>query len=285
MNKNKIDKKINTDKSKGSFRENYPTSVNNQKCIGPCYYSNTRIIHPLTLDEIRGVEHNFCPVNTFVFTDPQTKQSRLSIIDKCVVPTARETQMDEILRDNVIAPQFQFSSDYFVKVYYKINNLEDLLNWLDGHKTDPFKTKERVFNNSMVVYGNQLNIVDHRMIYFINDLMIENLPKLYRHLKQYFLVNDDVITLIDPSAIPPNVNDQKNDNQTKDDQIKKIPFIRSYIKEKFLGNDNIHQFMSKIIRYYKEDITDRYISNVLVNYMIDYIVKRIKLTLDQDAKS
>lgn len=277
-------------KNKKTMKDNYPISVNGQQCIGPCYHSNTRIIHPLTLDEIRGVDRNFCPVNTFVFTDPNTKKSTLSIIDKCMVPTARETQMDEILRDNVIAPQFHFSSDYFVKVYYKITNLEDLLNWLDGHRTDPFKTKERVFNNSMAVYGDQLNIVDHRLIHFINDLMMENLPKLYRHLKKYIVLNDDRVVIANPDSKLDNKpidssehNVQYDDSDINTQEYKSdIPIIRAYIKEKFLGSDNIHQFMSKIIRYYKEDITDRYISHILVNHMIEYITKRIKLTLDQN---
>src|SRR5579872_2769864 len=150
----------------------YPISINNQQCVGPCYYSNTKIIHPLTLDEIKGVEHNFCPVNAFVYVDPVTKKNALSVIDRCYVPTARETPMDELLRENIIAPQFHFSSDYFVKIYYKINNLEDLLRWLDNHSNDPFRTRERVFNNGMVAYGDQITIIDHRMINFVNDIMI-----------------------------------------------------------------------------------------------------------------
>jgi hypothetical protein len=242
------------------IKEKYPISVNAQQCIGPCYYSNTRIIHPLTLDEIAEVDHNFCPVNTFIYTDPKSGKSKLSNIDLCYVPTSRETRMDDLLRENVIAPQFIFSSEYFVKIYYRINNLEDLLKWLDENRMAPYRTKERVFNNSMVAYGEHLNIVDQRLVQFVNDIMLENLPKIYRHIKKYIAIENDKIKLVDPETI----------NE-----------IRNYIKEKFLGSDNIHQFMSKFIRYYKEDISDRHISYLLVDHMIDYITKRIKLTLEQ----
>lgn len=270
------------DKDLKAAKNTYPISVHNQQCVGPCYHSNTKIIHPLTLDEIKNVNHNFCPVGTFVFTDPETKKTILANVDRCMIPTARETQIDDILRDNVISPQFYFSSDYFVKVYYKINTLEDLLNWLDHHKNDPFKTKERLFNNSMVVYGNQLNIIDHRMIQFINELMLENMSKLYRSLAPFFLIKGNDITLIDNNdAVPSSTNASHNDDDEKKNSTvhNNIALIRSYIKDKFLGSDNIHQFMSKIIRYYKEDLTDKYISELLVNYMIEYIIKRIKLTL------
>jgi len=292
---NKRDKKKRENQNSKDLKtakNTYPISVHNQQCVGPCYYSNTKIIHPLTLDEIKNVNHNFCPVGTFVFTDPQTKKTILSNVDRCVIPTARETQMDDILRDNVISPQFYFSSDYFVRVYYKINTLEDLLNWLDHHKNNPFKTKERLFNNSMVVYGNQLNIIDHRLIQFINELMSENMSKLYRGLVHFFLIKGNDITLVDnydndvqtiSTKVILNYDDDDmdiiSDEQKNSTKHKNIALIRSYIKDKFLGSDNIHQFMSKIIRYYKEDLTDRYISELLVNYMIEYIIKRIKLTL------
>lgn len=276
IHKNAKDKKINKDKK--TIKDTYPISLNSQQCVGPCYYSNTKIIHPITLDEIKDVKHSFCPVNTFVYTDPRTKENELFIIDRCAVPTAHETLMDDMLRSNVIVPEFSFSSNYFVKVYYKISNLEDLLNWLDHHKTDPFKTKERVFNNSMVVYGDQLNIIDHRIVQFVNDLMIEYLPKLYRHLNKYISVKNNSVVLIEPN-FSSDIDENKLDNNKLDK--KHIALVRTYIKEKFLGSDNINQFMSKMIRYYKEDITDRYISHILVDHMIEYIIKRINLTLEQ----
>ena len=269
-------------KDKKSMRDEYPVSVNAQQCIGPCYYSNTKIFHPITLDELK-IDHNFCPVNTFVYTDPITKKTKLSLYDKCMVPTTRETILDEHIGDNIIAPKFIFSSAYFVKVYYKLTSLDDMLDWLDKHSTYPFKTKERLFNNSMVVYGDQLIIVDDRIVKFIIDLMIENLPKIYMHLRKYIIIKDDSVIII-------NSNDSESDETKK--SIKKhidvsetnlardVSIIRAYIKDKFLGSDDIHQFMSKIIRYYKNDITNRYISDILVNHMIEYIIKRIKTTLE-----
>ncbi|VBB17952.1 hypothetical protein YASMINEVIRUS_415 [Yasminevirus sp. GU-2018] len=270
-NKNKENNK------KATLKDVYPVSVNSQQCVGPCYYSNTKIIHPLTLEEIKDVDHNFCPVNTFVFTDPHTKKNILSVIDKCFVPTARETKMDDLLRDNVIAPQFHFSSDYFVKVYYKINNLEDLLRWLDTHSTDPYKTRERVFNNGMAVYGDQVTIIDHRMVYFVNDIMVQNLPKIYRRLKAYITVKDDKVILVDTDSGKHYGQDADSEENVK----RTIGAVRTYIREKFLGSDNIQQFLSKFVRYYKEEMTNQNISDILVDHMIDYTIKRIKLTLEQ----
>lgn len=255
------------------IKELYPTSVHNQQCIGPCYHSNTKIIHPLTLDEIIEVNHPFCPVHPFSYADPETGKERLVNFDKCFVPTAKDIEMDYILKDNVITPQFSFSSKYFVKVYYKIASLEDMLKWLDKNKQSPYKTKERVFNNGMVAYGKDMMIIDHRIVFFVRDIMITNLPKLYRHLKIYFSVSKNSIDLANPGSEL--YTEISEDSKT-------IKMVRQYIKEKFLGDDSIHQFMSKFVRYYKDELIDRHISDTLVQHMIDYITKRIQLTFEQE---
>jgi hypothetical protein len=285
----KINKKIK------KYNETYPMSANGQQCIGPCYFKNTKIIHPISLDEWTSNSKDFCPVHTFIRIDPVTKRQDVGDIDECTNPTIGELQLDEYLQENSLLPQLNFSSDYFTKIYYKIMCLEDMLKWLEQHRSDPFKTKERVFNTSMVVYGDQLNILDNRIILFVNDLMIAYLPKLYRRLKQYIIISDNTVKL-DNSNNNENDEDAENDDADNDDDgdetdniednekdntNKNIKIIVAYIKDKFLGSDNIYQFMSKIIRYYKEDMTNRYISDILVNHMIEYIIKRIKVTLEQ----
>lgn len=267
-----MDKKINKNIKK---KEQYPKSTNGLQCVGPCYYSKTKIIHPLTLEELAGIPHNFCPVNTFVYTS-KTGQNMFSNFDRCFVPTANDNDIhnDELFRESVMAPQFIFSSEFFVKIYYKINTIDDLLKWLNDNKDDPYITKERVFNNGMVAYGNDLNIADLRLVNFINEVMIENLPKIYKQIKKYLIIEKDTVRLINPK--------EKYIDEIEKSEV--IHVYRNYIKEKFLGTDNLHQFMTKILRYYKDELTNRYISNVLVDHFIDYTVKRIQLTLEQSKE-
>lgn len=250
--------------SSSNKNDKYPISVNKHQCIGPCYYKGTKIIHPKTLDEVTNNE-NFCPIDTVLFEDSSGKRD-ITDIDYCYAPTAHKTNVDSMFTENVLTPQFVFSSTNFLKLYYNINSLDDLLNWLDKNKQNPYKNKERVFNNGLVAYGSDITMIDHRLIHFINDIMLENLPKLYKNIKKYIYVNDNVITLSKDLI-----------NESKDDK-EDIALIRKYIKDKFLGIDNVNKFMSKFIRYYKEDITNRYISELMVDHMIDYIIKRINMT-------
>jgi hypothetical protein len=244
----------------------YPISVNGHQCIGPCYQKGTKIIHPLTLEQIVVDEYNYCPTNTYVNIGSDGSRTTLEN-DMCHIPTSKTLQID----DNIVVPEITFSSEYFIKVYYKIDNIEGLLNWLDKNTHNPYKTKERVFDNAMCVYGNDLVIIDQRIVTYIDKAMYENLPKIYNSLKKYFVIRKDVIELQEPS--------NSNDNTIKD--IREVSAIRNYIKDNFLGSSNIHQFMSKFIRYYKEDLTKKHLTSVLVGHMIDYINKKILVTLEQ----
>ena len=263
------------------IKKKYPISKEGKQCISPCYFKNTKIIHPTTLDEIKSTNLDFCAVNPYIAYDPKLEHNSIIIADPCSMPTTKEIEINEIMRENMLAPQFPFSSEYFVKIYYKIYDLNDFLKWLDENKNIPYVTKERVFNNSIVVYGDDLNIVDHRLVYFINEMMIKYLPKIYRSIKHYFTIENDRVKLTQRVASLTHTN--KNEHKYNKEQISAI---RNHIKNLFFGSDNIHKFMSKIIRYYKEDIINRHSSEILVRHMIDYIIKKIHVTLeDADSNS
>lgn len=244
------------------MEEKYPISSNNQQCIGPCYYKDTKIIHPSSLDEISNVPYNFCPVNTFVYSDPKSKKSLLKTIDKCYIPTANKTVIDKTLQDSIVTPTMIFSSEYFVKIYYKLNNFDDLLKWLDDNVDKPSKTKERVFDNSMIVYGSQFELIDDRLVTYVNDYFIYHISYFYNSLKKHihYESNNFVFRLDDHNS--------KNKEQVKE-----------YIVKKFLGKENIFSFLSKFLRTYKNIITNKNLSQILLNHMIDYILKKIDLTI------
>lgn len=263
----------------------YPKSIDNKQCIGPCYHAQTRISHPITLDE-KILDYNSCPIYPQIITDKSTGNNNIIQFSKCYPPTTISGYIDEL---SLIVPTFEFNSEYFVKVYYKINSLDDMLKWLDKNKNSPYKTKKRVFDNGMIVYGNDLKIIDHRLIYYVNEIMNVNISKIYRHIKDYFKIVGDYVELVDVDNYHSdndnklnkvdNKIDDRVDNNKIDNTQYKIKLVRSYIKNNFFGNDNIQDFLSKFIRYYHDKLNEKNISDIFVKYMIEYIIKRIKLTL------
>lgn len=247
-------------------RQKHTKSVHNQQCIGPCYYSGTKVIHPLTLTEVVENNNSFCPVNAFIYVDPKTGERMLRYTDECYVPTTKGDSVFELLKEDIILPQFNYSSDFFIKIYYKINSFEELMSWLDTNNSSPYKTKERVFNNGMVVYGKNMSLVDHRFANFVKDIMYKNISKIYHSIKYNISIKDNKINIS-------SYNTEKHDENMKQ-------LIKKYIKEKFLGLDDVYEFTSKYIRYYKNNISEPNLSNTLVIHMIEYITKRINLTFN-----
>jgi hypothetical protein len=249
----------------------HPKSINNIQCIGPCYEAGSVIIHPVTLEEITNPVNNFCPVDNVFITNPKTGEKMIEVIDFCYMPTISHKDksiLNDDLRKKLLAPTFKFNSSYFLKIYYNIGSLEEGVEWLEKNDISPFKTKERVFNQIMLVHGDNLSIADHRIVKFIRDIMIYNLQSIFRAVAKYIDIRDDKIVLTSP--------EQK---QNEDLDKSKIGLINSYIKTRFLGESEIGRFVSKFVRYGSEHLKKPNLSVILVDSMADYIVKRIETSI------
>lgn len=236
---------------------NYPISTNGKQCLGPCNPANTIIRHPITLEDITS-NTPFCPVDKFVFT--QDGKTTHHIIDNCSYQIA--TQNDN---QNLVIPNISFYSDYFVKVYYGILSIEDAIDWLAKHANAPYRTKERVFINSMITFGDTLNIVDVRLAEFISVVMNKHIRNLYKKLRPYMQLNDDSV-----------IKFNKNETKQKTDTDEEMLFIYAYIKNKFLTTEHIIGYLSNFIRNYKSYLVDANIVNILIDRMSEYIIKNIK---------
>lgn len=247
------------------MNKKYPISVNKQQCIGPCYSSGVNFVHPLTLEEtVRN--HNTCPVNTFLHTDKKTGKTYIESFDDCYIPTS--TQATEEGLENIVTPEYNFSSEIFIKLFYKINNIQEFLTWLNDNKDELYTTRKRVFNHCMVTFGDDLTIIDQHLVSFVDLIMFKNISKINNRIKKYIVIDGDNVLL----------SDTFNDKQFNKNDIN---MINQYIKDTFLGRDNIHVFLVKFIKYFKDRLTDRFLSKILVKHMIDNIIKKIKLTIEQ----
>jgi len=181
--------------------------------------------------------------------------------DTCV----NDIEQDKKLIDYMIIEPVHFTSKYFITKYYKILNLNQLLDWMHQHINILYETKKRVFEHGMIVYGDQLHIIDYRFSTFINSLFIDtnNIMYIYDKIKQYILVKDKQISLTNIE------HKQKHTN---------IEQIIYYIKEIILGNDNINKFTTKFIKYYNTLLNTPNLIDKMLDIFVEYTLKKIKLT-------
>jgi len=139
--------------------KDYGTSVNNIKCVGPCYQAKSEIIHPVTLKVHKEDNFNMCPIQ------PQMdKTGKLIEVDQCLYIEKRKELLSNDL--DVIAPIVKFNDSDFLKTYYGIQSLEQAVNLID-EKDRPNNTIKRIMNCTLNVYGKK-NIESETFIDFIH---------------------------------------------------------------------------------------------------------------------
>jgi hypothetical protein len=248
-----------------SFKKNkYPISRNNQQCLGPCYYANTKAIHPITLDPITYNE-DFCPISKLEILNKTTGKKEFHFVDTCYKPTDDETSNKKDIEINMLIPYIDFKTEQFLKIYYNIYSFEDGINWIETNKFTPIVTRIRILNSILKSYGNKVDIIDNRVTdFFIEVIKSQYIKKILLNLSKYIIINNNIVEL------------GKSNNNIEIDNNVKI----NYIIKTFINNEEIHKFIIKYLRYRKDqwENINNYIEN-MINDLIEYIINKINLTL------
>lgn len=95
-------------------------SINNSKCLGPCFPSKYIYKHPLILNEIIDIDKNTCPI----------KNDKKIIKDECLVVTKDYDSYNPYETD-YINYSIAYNDDAYLKQIYNINNITDVKNYLE----------------------------------------------------------------------------------------------------------------------------------------------------------
>jgi len=237
----------------------YQISLNGHKCAGPCVRPYTKILHPINL-EYMTKDTNFCPVDKFISKNKDGKVI-INYVDECAVPDETHTnQLSELL-----IPQIQFHKKIFLVTYYNINSLEEGIKWIDDNETKPIKTKERIFNCCMEEYGDDLSIVDNRLIQFVKKICLTRIEEIYTHLKYYIGIDMNEVFLINPQ------------NSKYPQNIETIPIIMQYISVKLITIENIQNLLNRLINV---NMKKANMITIIVNQFIELIIMKIQKTIN-----
>lgn len=248
-----------------SVKDIYPKSSSGYQCIGPCYFKKTQFIHPLTLDELQNDSLSICPIIPTSKIDKKSKKRILIEHDKCSNPTHKKTEIDDIFIDTVLTPITSFNVETFVKIYYDIKSLEELFQYLEDNKHLPYKTKLRLFDFSFKLYGKNLNILNETMIDFVYEIIEKNIKKIVMKTYYYFEIEDNIIK----------TTNEKNNNI---DIKKHYDIIKKYILDNLLNIEKTKNILLRFIRNENNRLNDYKLSEIIISYIISYIIKKIYIT-------
>lgn len=240
----------------------YPKSVNGHQCVGPCYHHGVRYRHPIYMDKIYNDDGPACPVTLY-----KNENGKDVNADKCLVPTHKKEDTKEMELIG-LTPYIAFNDDYFLNIYYGISTFEEGLSWINNNYELPTLTLSRIFNMSMKVYGNGINIIDNRITQFIERFLKKKIDKISEKNLRYVGSKNSHIMLMKPR----DNNDEKARANVKERQ--------EYLSRMFINEDEIYKFMVKYFKGRKDewsDINDHV--NRITNDMAEYIEQKIKKTL------
>jgi len=238
------------------MENNYPTSIHNRKCIGPCYEKNKFIIHPINLNFVTGPSNKpFCPTNVYDEVDENGTKYR-SFVDECFKTTVTENiQMD------ILNPNITFNPYMFLSTYYNMDKYNQVIEWLNTNHYLPLKTKLRVIECSWVSFVNDIYIIDDVIVNIYCDFFLENIMTIYEKLFQYIDINESTNK----------ISFGKSKLEINKFNIERINFL----KEKLLNEDEVNKFLN---RYFEKNKTN--LENIELNYMSDKIIKNFIIYLE-----
>lgn len=166
-------------------------SINNKKCLGPCFPSKYIYKHPQILNELMDIDKNTCPIK---FEEKINK-------DECTVVTKDYDKYSPYETD-YINYSIAYNDDVYLKQIYNINNINDVKNYLEFNiETLPLLSQKRILNCIYNVYlNNDL---------FPNKIYINLVKNILKKIFEIEIPSTKIYKQI-----------MKNKNNNKSDEIK-----------------------------------------------------------------
>jgi len=244
----------------------YPKSKKGFQCLGPCREKNVPSIHPILLDTI--ISNNpYCPVAGYQVYDKNEKKYNTLYIDDCnKVDTNIKHDKDDDLLNNLL-PYMDFNIKDFLLIFYDIKSFEDGIDVIA--KQINFRTKIRLFESMLNVFGKNIDIIDHRIIDFFIELVKSTYAtKLYEALSSYID--------IDVNTNKVKISKTVKKNKKKDDNV----IIKTnFIIKSFINSDITSKFLFKYFKNKKEvwENIYNYVED-MINEFINYIINIINVS-------
>ena len=251
------------------YIKKYPKSEKGYQCIGPCYDKYVTSVHPITFDVITS-KNPYCPVTGFQKFYPSENKFKITYQDTCKNEDGESTlEKNEEVYNNLL-PYMEFNIKDFLSQFYEINTFEDGITWITNTTTDNIKTKIRIFECILNVFGKNIDIIDNRIIdFFISIIKTNYITKIYKSIEKYIHIDDKKNKVY----IDKNSSDDSKDNE-KNNIIK-----TNFIIKTFINQDIIQKFLFKYFKIKKnnwDEIHDHIID--LIEELDQYILNIIKLS-------
>lgn len=241
--------------------QKFPKSKNGLQCITPCYPADLWTINPITL-RFHTSNLPYCHVNLNIDEEGNELE-----VDGCYNPISIKDYSE--MNVDILVPTIDFNCKHFLILFNNIKNLEDGMEYLEKKKYTSTTTRARVVNCILKVYGENIEIVDQRLVDFFIELAKKKwINQIYDRLYMYVYADEKGVRFIDPKF---------NNLSYSDYKIERINFLISL----FMNYDEMYKFINRYLKYRKDnwDNIENYIENIRDDYIV-YIENKIYITIE-----
>ena len=239
----------------------YPISINNRKCVGPCYEPKKFIIHPILLNYVTGRdEQPFCPTNIYKEIGEKGEKDYNLNVDTCFKATANISEEDN---NDILYPNITFDPKTFLTIYYEISDYQESLEWFNNNSTKPVDTKLRILECTMIAFFENIYLIDKVIIDIYYKYFINKVKDIYMN----------ICNLIDIDTKDNKIIIKKNKLEAHNYNIERINFII----EKLINEDEIEKFLNKYYEKNSELLKKQ--KNIQNNFEINYIMHSLIIYL------
>lgn len=251
------------------YIKKYPKSDKGYQCLGPCYDKYVTSVHPITFDVITS-KNPYCPVAGYQSFYPSENKFKITYQDKCNDDNNTTMSTNDEIYNNLL-PYMDFNIKDFLSMFYEINTFEDGINWISNNSELNIKTKNRIFECILNVFGKNIDIVDNRIVDIVIDIVKSNINNnmthFYKSIKKYIYIDVKKNTV----EIKKNIVDDTNKETEKDNIIK-----TNFVIKTFINQDIMQKFLFKYFKIKKNEWDDIYehiddINNEFEHYIINLI--------------
>lgn len=247
---------------KKKIKSKYPKSINNYSCIGPCYFPNTIVKHPVFLEQFTDENKPFCPTQEFQIENEITGKKEKKIHDVCKDPSHKE---DITTIESLVILQSGFTKDIFLSTYYDINSFDDAVEWIQNNSFTSTDTRTRIINAALNIYGDDMDFINEDfIIFYIEYIKEKEIKNIYKNIHTNIGVLNNEIFIVKNKDNKLGYNDLK---------IERI----NYVVQKFITKNEIKKFFSRFFEK-KKKIFEEYddILLLITGDFIEYIRKAIR---------
>jgi len=257
------------------YIKKYPKSDKGYQCLGPCYGKYVTSVHPITFDLITS-KNSYCPVAGYQSFYPSENKFKITYQDECNKDSTNSSlDKNEEIYNNLL-PYMEFNIKDFLSMFYEINTFEDGITWITNNNDTNIRTKIRIFECILNVFGKSIDIIDNRIIDFVIDIIKTNYSQqIYKNIQKYIKIDGKKNSV----EIDKDGNGDRDKKEDIDDDKKKNIIKTNFIIKTFINQDIIQKFLFKYFKIKKnewDDIHDHI--NDIITELEHYIINIIKVS-------